>query len=90
MTRVIRLMRYLLFVRPSTQNLTYLSGPISNTFDAVHPLIDQAKIVDFGTIPSSQYDTLSDPYVFRQVVSNSVLGTAMAFYAINRVGPSAR
>ena len=67
-----------------THHITYVSGPSSPTFDAVQPLIDQAKVVDFGNLPSSKYDALTDPWVFRQLASDTVLGTAMAYYAINK------
>jgi branched-chain amino acid transport system substrate-binding protein len=67
-----------------THNLTFLSGPTSPTFDAVHPLIDQGQFVAMAAIPSSQYDTLSDPLVYRTVVSDTVLATAMAYYAIKQ------
>jgi branched-chain amino acid transport system substrate-binding protein len=65
-------------------NLTFLSGPLSPTFPALQSIIVQANIPDFAGIPSSQFDTLNDPTVFRTVVSDSVLGTAMAYYAIQK------
>jgi branched-chain amino acid transport system substrate-binding protein len=65
-------------------NITFLAGPLSPTFPALQAIIDQNKIVAMAGIPSSQFDTLSDPYVFRTVVSDSVLGTAMAYYALSQ------
>ena len=65
-------------------NLTFVAGPISPTFDAIHPIVDQNQIVAMSTIPSSQYDSLSDKWVFRTVVSDTVLATAMAYYAIKQ------
>jgi branched-chain amino acid transport system substrate-binding protein len=65
-------------------NLTFIAGPISPTFDAIHPIVDQNSIVAMSTIPSSQYDSLNDKWVFRTVVSDTVLATAMAYYAIKQ------
>jgi neutral amino acid transport system substrate-binding protein len=67
-----------------TNNLTFLSGPLSPTFPALENIIVAQKIPDFAGIPSAQFDTLSQPYIFRTVVSDSVLGTAMAYYAISK------
>src|SRR5207302_9949125 len=54
------------------------------TFPALRNIIVQQKFPDFAGIPSSQFDNLSEPYIFRTVVSDSVLGTAMAYYAISK------
>jgi ABC-type branched-subunit amino acid transport system substrate-binding protein len=67
-----------------THNCTFLSGPLSPTFAAEQPIIDSARIPDFAGIPGSQFDNLGDPYVYRTVVSDSLLGTAMAYYALSK------
>jgi branched-chain amino acid transport system substrate-binding protein len=65
-------------------NITFLSGPLSPTFPALKNIIDQQQIPDMAGIPSSQFDTLNDKWVYRTVVSDSVLGTAMAYYALSK------
>jgi branched-chain amino acid transport system substrate-binding protein len=67
-----------------THSPTFLAGPLSPTFPALQAIIDQSKIVAMAGIPSSQFDSLKDPYVYRTVVSDSVLGTAMAYYALSQ------
>jgi neutral amino acid transport system substrate-binding protein len=67
-----------------THSPSFIVGPSSPTFLAVQPLVDQAKIVDFGNLPSAQFDTLSDKWVFRTLASDTVQGAAMAYYAIKQ------
>jgi ABC-type branched-subunit amino acid transport system substrate-binding protein len=64
-------------------NITFLSGPLSPTFPALKSIIDQQQIPAMAGIPSSQFDSLNDKWVYRTVVSDSVLGTAMAYYALS-------
>lgn len=67
-----------------TDNLTYMSGIISQEFGAIQPLVDSAKIVAFANIPSPQYDSLTDKYIFREIASDSLQGAAMAYYALQK------
>lgn len=69
------------FRQMETHNLTFIAGPTGNEFSAIQPLADAAHLPDFAFVGSPALDTNTDPFLYRIATSDSLLGTAMAFYA---------
>jgi branched-chain amino acid transport system substrate-binding protein len=66
------------------QSPAFVIGPTSLEASAVNALFDPAHLPDFTADGSPQLDTMTYRYVFRSQTSDSVEGTAMAYYAIHQ------
>jgi ABC-type branched-subunit amino acid transport system substrate-binding protein len=73
-----------LFRQMLTHDPSFIAGPDGIVFSAVQPLIDSAQVPSFIIDGSPALDNLNDPWVYRMTDSDSVLGTAMAYYAIQK------
>ena len=67
-----------------THNLNFLLGPVPLEYPAIKALIDQAHIPDFAYITDPVYDNQTDKWTYRASVSDSIVGRAMGYYAINQ------
>jgi ABC-type branched-subunit amino acid transport system substrate-binding protein len=71
--------REILTHRPSV-----LFGGTSLEFSAMQPIVDGAHLPDMALLPSVQFDTLTDPYVYRTNGSDSDESKAMVYYAVQK------
>jgi branched-chain amino acid transport system substrate-binding protein len=78
-TEAVPAMRQLL-----THHLNFMLGPVPLEYPAIKPLVDQAKIPDFAYLTNPVYDTQTDPWTYRSSVSDSIVGRAMAYYAVKQ------
>ena len=72
------------FRQLGTHSPAFMVGPTGLEFSAIQPLIDASKLPSFVIVGSPAYDTMNDPYSYRITPSDSVLGKAMAYYAIQK------
>jgi ABC-type branched-subunit amino acid transport system substrate-binding protein len=72
------------FRQLDTHSPTFMVGPTGLEFASIQPLFDAAKLPSFVILGSTQYDSMTDPWTYRITPSDSVLGSAMAYYAIQK------
>ncbi len=68
----------------SVDQVSLIVGPSSIEAEAVLPILQQSKIPDVIVGGTTQLDNLVSKYIWRSSPSDNLLGTAMAYYAIQK------